>query len=458
MHGTNLRLHPVAVVLMGVFLFNSIASAAGERSPAAPPAQVRGSDLQVSPVPEEPLGELTLDRAKALALALNPVLSSLARGFDAGRFAVNQAGVLPNPALSIAGENLGNDRLKLAGDRATVLQIEQLIELGGKRAARVNLAQTGRDLAAWDYQAQRVDLILQVSVGFTEVLAGQQRQLLAEDSLALARAFADLVSKRVAAGKASPVEETRARLSLSSAEIELEQARRELAVARQRLSSLWNNPAPRFEMAVGNLERVVTLPGREQLISRARGNPDIARWDAEVAQQEAAVDVAKAKGRPDLTVTGGVARFSQFNDNAYTIGISIPIPLFDRNRGGILEATSLRYRAIDQKRAAEIRVTAEIANAEQRLAASRVQIETLRTRILPSAQSAFEATATGYQLGKFGFIDVIDAQRTLFQVRSQYLEALANYQRSVSEIERLVGDEFATETPALGEKQAGERQ
>ncbi len=382
---------------------------------------------------------------------------SFARGFGASEAAVVQAGVFPNPVLGAASENLGNNRVKEDGDQATVLQLEQLIELGGKRAARVKLAETALDLAAWDYQVKRADLILQVSVAFIDVLAGQHRLLLAEESLALARVFTDSVSKRVAAGKASPVEETKARLSLYSVEVELEQAKRELAAARQRLSSLWNNPVPRFETAVGDLEQIVTLPSREQLFGRALANPDLARWASEIAQRDAAVDVAKARGVPDLTLTGGVSRFSQFNDTAYTIGISIPIPLFDRNRGGILEAVRLLDKTVDQKRAAENRVYTEITNAEQRLAAIRVEIETLRTSILPGAQSAFDATQKGYELGKFGFIDVIDAQRTLSLVRSQYLGALATYQRGVREIERLIGDELDREMSAITKKQAGDQ-
>ena len=447
----------VAGAALGFLLFANHAVAAGtQQLPTPKPLPAAGADGQASIAPEEPTGEITLDRAQALAIANNPELMAFARGFGASQAAIVQAGVLPNPVLGAAGENLGNNRLKEDGDRATVLQLEQLIELGGKRAARLKLAETGRDLAAWDFQANRADLILQVSVAFIDVLVGQQRLSLAEDSLALARVFADSVSKRVAAGKASPVEETKARLSLFSVEVELERTKRELAAARQRLSSLWNNPVPRFETAVGDLERIVTLPSREQLFGRARANPDLARWGVEIAQRDAAVDVAKAKGTPDLTLTGGVARFSQFNDTAYTIGISIPIPLFDRNRGGILEATRLLDKTVDQKRAAENRVYTEITNAEQRLAGIRLEIETLRTSILPGAQSAFDATRKGYELGKFGFIDVIDAQRTLSLVRSQYLGALANYYRGVREIERLIGNELDTETSAITEKQAGD--
>lgn len=447
----------VAGAVLGFLLFaNHTVAAETQQPPTSKPLPTGGAHGQSSLAPEEPTGEITLNRAQALALAYNAELMSFARGFGASEAAVVQAGVLPNPVLGAASENLGNNRLKENGDQANALQLGQLIELGGKRAKRVKFAETGRDLAAWDYQAKRADVILRVSVAFIDVLIGQQRQSLAEESLALARLFADSVSKRVAAGKASPVEETKARLSLFSVEVELEQAKRELAAARQRLSSLWNNPVPRFETAVGDLERIVALPSREQLFSRARANPDVARWGAEIAQRDAAVDAAKAKGMPDLTLTGGVARFSQFNDTAYTIGISIPLPLFDRNRGGILEATRLLDKTVDQKRAAESRAYTEITNAEQRLAANRVQIETLRASILPGAQSAFDATRKGYELGKFGFIDVIDAQRTLSLVRSQYLGALASYHRGVREIERLIGDELDTETSAITEKQAGD--
>ncbi|HKQ24885.1 MAG TPA: TolC family protein [Burkholderiales bacterium] len=455
MDKTDTRPILAGAAVLGFLLFADAALPAGTQPPPIPAARtVADQSLLAS---EEPIGEITLNRAQALALAHNAELVSFARGFGASEAAVVQAGALPNPVLGAAGENLGNNRVKEDGDRATVIQLEQLIELGGKRAARLKLAETGRDLTAWDYQSKRADVILQVSIAFIDVLAGQQRLLMAEEVLSLARAFADSVSKRVAAGKVSPVEETKARLSLYSADVELEQAKRELAAVRQRLSSLWNNPVPRFETAVGDLEQIISLPSREQLFGRARANPDLARWGAEIAQRDAAVEVAKARGVPDLTLTGGVSRFSQFNDTAYTIGISIPIPLFDRNRGGILEAVRLLDKTVDQKRAAENRVHTEINNAEQRLAAIRIGIETLRTSILPGAQSALDATRKGYELGKFGFIDVIDAQRTLSLVRSQYLGALATYHRGVREIERLIGDELDREMSAITKKQAGDQ-
>jgi cobalt-zinc-cadmium efflux system outer membrane protein len=383
--------------------------------------------------------DLTLRDALALALQRNPDLAAFGKERSATEAALLQAGALPNPVLDVSGDNLRNARKAEAGDRGTTIRIGQLIELGGKRSARMRAAEAGHELANWDYEAKRIEILSLVAQRFVDVLAVQQRQMLAEEALALARQVSDAVARRVQAGKVSPVEETKARLAQAGAEVELEQARREGSSARGTLGGLWADPSPRFAKAVGDLEKPLSLPPYELLAARVRNNPELARWAAEMSRRQAGVDAEKAKTIPDLTVTAGLTRFSQFDDHAYSIGISVPLPLFNRNQGGILEASRRLDKASDELRAAEGRVLTELTRTYQRLAAIDNEIGTLRTVLLPGAQSAFDAATKGYQLGRFGFLDVLDAQRTLFQTRTQNLRALADYQRGVSEIERLVG-------------------
>lgn len=389
---------------------------------------------------------LTLDQAIAFALERNPELAALAQEMLATDAAVTQAGVLPNPEVVVGGDNLGNARKREAGEQAVGLVLGQLIELGGKRGARVKVAEAGRALAGWDFAAKRADLLQRVSQSFVDVLAAQQRLALAEELSRLAARFADAAAKRVQAGKVSPVEETRAKVALAGVQVELEQARRDLVAARKRLALLWNDRVPRFERAVGNLDKMWVLPPYEWLTERTGDNPDLARWTSAVEQRRAALEGERAKAVPDITINGGVSRFSTFNDYGYLVGVSAPIPVFNQNRGGILEANRRLDKASDEQRAAETRVTADLAEAYERVAALRNEIETLRTSILPGAQSAFEAETRGYQLGKFGFLDVLDAQRTLFAARGQYLRALADYQRGVSDLERLVGGSLDMES------------
>lgn len=387
---------------------------------------------------QEP-ARITLREALAFALQHNPDLAAFGKERSAAEAAVLQAGVLPNPVLEIAGDNLRNARKAEAGDRTASFQIGQLIELGGKREARMRSAEAGRQLANWDYEAKRIEVLAAVAQRFVDLLAAQERDRLAGESLALARQVADTVGRRVQAGKVSPVEETKARLAQAGAEIEHEQAARERTAARQALAAHWGSAARRFEAADGDLERIVPLPAYEQLAGRVRGNPDLARWASEIERRRATLDAEKAKAVPDVTISAGVTRFSQFDDRAYMIGISVPLPLFDRNQGGVLEASRRLDKATDEQRAVESRLLLSLGQAYQRLAAIGKEIEILRAVLRPGAQSAFDAATRGYQLGRFGYLDVLDAQRTLAQARRQHLRALADYHRGVSELERLVG-------------------
>src|SRR3990172_5377689 len=208
-------------------------------SPVLTPEQF---DTQFA-VPPEP-SELTLQQAFAMVLENNPELKVFSKELRANEAIILQAGVLPNPVLELEANDFGNQRKTDAGDRTATLQIGQLIELGGKRAARIRLAQTDRDLASWDYEAKRIEILTLVTQRFINVLASQQRETLSNESLQLARQVADTVAKRVKAGKVSPVEETKARLTVTTAGGELEQARRQLAAARGTLSVSWGNPSP----------------------------------------------------------------------------------------------------------------------------------------------------------------------------------------------------------------------
>ena len=170
-----------------------------------------------------------------------------------------------------------------------------------------------------------------------------------------------------------------------------------------------------------------------------RAGPDVARWASAVALRRAGVEAERAKSVPDITLRGGVTRFSVFDDQAYMVGISVPLPLFDRNRGAIIESNRRLDKALEERRSAQARLLAELAEVYQRTAAVAAEVQALRDDILPGAQSAFDAAAKGYELGKFGILDVLDAQRTLFQARLQHLRALAEHQRGSSEIGRLTG-------------------
>jgi cobalt-zinc-cadmium efflux system outer membrane protein len=227
---------------------------------------------------------------------------------------------------------------------------------------------------------------------------------------------------------------------LSTSRIALERAARELDAARKRLAATWGSSTPSFERVEGALERLAAIPSAAQLAQRIGQNPDIARWVVEMTQRQAAVALEDARGIPNVSAGGALRRLSETRDTALVFQLAIPLVLFDRNQGARLEARYRLAKAGEERRAAEVRVQTELAATYAALSAAFTEATRLRAEVLPGARSAFEAANEGYRQGKFGFLEVLDAQRTLFEARSQYIEALAAYHQTEAEIERLIGE------------------
>jgi cobalt-zinc-cadmium efflux system outer membrane protein len=392
----------------------------------------------------EPTGALALRQALALALLQNPELAAFGWEVRAGEARTLQAGLPPNPELSLAVENFaGSGELRGFSGTEITIQLSQVIELAGKRLKRARVAAMERDLAAWDYEAKRLDVLTQVSQAFVEVLSTQEQLALQQELVRLAEQVLATAAERVKAGKVSPVEETRARVELSTSRMARERAQRELEAARKRLVATWGSTTAQFEKAEGDLELVTAIPSAEQLAQRMTQNPDIARWVTEMVQRQAAVELEGARRIPDPTVGGGFRHFRETGDHALLMEFSMPLPVFDRNQGGLLEARHRVAKAEEERRAAAVQAHAALGEAYAQLAAAYAAATTLKNDVLPGAQGAFEATSEGYRQGKFGFLEVLGAQRTLFEARGQYIEALAAYHKAVVDIERLIGEPLA---------------
>lgn len=381
----------------------------------------------------EPAIPLTLKAALELALGASPELSGARRELAAIEATIIQAQTRPNPELATLIEDTRKET------RTTTLQLNQPIELGGKRAARIDAAERGREAAAAELDAKRAEIRAAVVAAFFDVLIAQERLRLAQGSVELAQRASGAASRRVTAGKVSPVEETKARVAEAGVRIELTQAVSELATARKRLAGIWGNPAPRFERAEGDLDTLPPLPALADLNARLVTSPKLLRAKIEVDRRQALAEIERSRRVPNVTVSLGAKRVEQLGRNQAILGLSIPIPVFDRNQGNLLEALHRTDKARDELSATEIRLSNELTLAYERLNAARWETESLRREILPGAQSAYEAATKGFELGKFSFLDVLDAQRTSFQAKSQYLRALAEAHRSAAEIERILG-------------------
>jgi cobalt-zinc-cadmium efflux system outer membrane protein len=395
-------------------------------------------------------GTLSLDEVLRAALLQNPELSSTAFEVRAAEAQTLQASVLPNPELELELEDFGGTG-EVRGVQASesTLQLSQLVELGGKRARRVHAAGLERDLATWDYEAKRLDVLTEATKAFIDVLAAQEALGLTESTVGLSEQVLNAALERIKAGKVAPVEATRARVEVANARREVERARSAVEAARKRLAASWGGTQPAFERASGALEVGVTsVPPVEELSRRLSQNPDLARWAIEMEARQAALGVEQSKRIPDVTVSGGVRYFNETDDTGFVVKLSLPLVLFDRNRGGVLEARYRLARAEEERRSAEVRLGQALAEVYQSLTTAYRDVTVIQRDVLPAAQEAFDVATEGYRQGKFGFLEVLDAQRTLFDTKGQYLEALSAYHKAVADAERLIGEPLSALTVA----------
>ncbi|MHC4784207.1 MAG: TolC family protein, partial [Planctomycetota bacterium] len=159
----------------------------------------------------------------------------------------------------------------------------------------------------------------------------------------------------------------------------------------------------------------------------------------EIDKGRASLELEKARAVSDLTLSGGLRRFSETDDNAIVFGISIPLPLSDTNQGGRMEAAYALSRVREEQRAAQSEIQMELARAYQALSNSHTEATELDEGILQGAESVFEASRTGYSEGKLDYLHVLDAQRTLFEVKTQYVDALGAFHTAKTDVERLIG-------------------
>ncbi len=385
-------------------------------------------------------GDLSLRQALEHALLANPDLKATAWDRHTAGARSLQASLPPNPTVDFMVERVGGtgpvNEFKGA---ETTLQLSQMIETADKRLKRIALAEADRQLALWDYEAKRVALAAETAMRFIDVLAGQERVKLAEQTLSLAEQTLKLVEDRVKSGVAPVLEREKATVRLSTDRIVLERARRQLATARAKLAALWGQDAS-FASAVGNLDDLAAVPALESVAGKLEQNPQVARWGAEISQRRAAIELAKAKAVPDVTGAVGAMHMNDSDDVVMLFEVMVPLPLFDRNQGGILEARFNLAKANAQQSAAQVSARAMLAQAYNEMAQAHHEASTLRNETLPAARRAFEAVRQAYENGRATYLDVLDAQRTLVDTQREQINAQATYHAAVAATEGLIGE------------------
>lgn len=380
---------------------------------------------------------LTLGEAVALAGGSAPAAEAAAADVDAANAARRAAGLRPNPALLVEVENfVGTGPYNGINGADVTASVAIPLELGGKRQARVAVADAATHRAQIAQAIARADIRLQVTELYIQASAAEVRVAIAEDQYRIAGDTARAATIRVQAGRASPLEQERAEVARLTAEAEADKARRLADAARANLARRVGRPvAGPLDIAVlGGPGNGTTGPPRPV---SASGTLALAASDADLRAADAGVQLARSQRVPDVTVGPGVRRLEATNDVAAVFSVSVPLPLFNNGRAAVDQANAERRRADAQRRVTALDVEQAISDAEVEAANAAAAARVASGPALSAAMEAARIARIGYREGKFGQLDLLDAERTLTEMRVASIEALASYQLAKARLERL---------------------
>lgn len=386
----------------------------------------------------EPRGELTLTDAINAALQRNPALQHAVFEIRVADARITQAGLRPNPELGITLENFGgNGSVKGTDSLESTLSLSQVIELGGKRNRRLDVARFGRDTVSVERESAQLDVLAEVTRRFIDVAEQQEQLLLTRRNTELADKTLRAISARVDAARSPLAEKSRASIAFNRARLEEKAALQNLLSARQRLSALWGSTDPRFGDAKTQWFDLPSVAGFDDLVIRVKSNPDFLRFASEERMRDAEWQLAKAEAKSNVTVGGGIRRFEETGDTGFVMNFSMPLALNNRNQGAIREASIRREQLQNDQQAAFINAQTNLFAFYQALELSRTEVEQLRNSIIPQAETALKQMQDGYERGRFSYLELADAQRELLELQRASIAAAASYHRTLAEIERL---------------------
>jgi cobalt-zinc-cadmium efflux system outer membrane protein len=397
-------------------------------------------------IQEPPSGSvLTLAQLEQMAIKNNPTLMQASSATRSARGLAKQAGLLPNPVVGYQSEEFAFRSLHAKPEYFGFF--EQTIPLGGKLAKSRNIYLSQANQADIESTAQRQRVINTVRTLFYQTLGAQQQVSLRTELLKIAHDATKTTSDLFNVGQADKPD-------YLESEIEEEQVTHELQTAKNNLKQAWKVLAavvgvPEFASVrlEGKLEdRLPKINEDELLAALIRESPQIRSAEAQLSRSRAVIIRAKAEPIPDMYLRGGIGYSSEFleNSSGNVIGktgveanmqVGVSLPVWNRNQGGIAAAQADLAFAESELARLRLALRVQFAQAMKSYDNASDAVRRYHDVILPRADEAYQLYLAKYKQMAASYPQMLIAQRTMFQVRQQYINALVELQQSSTSLE-----------------------
>ena len=385
--------------------------------------------VAIEPAIAEPL---SLDQAVARATASTPVERAGQAAVAAAQAGRRQADVRPNPSVIVQGDNLfGTGQYGVLRQAEISAVYSQPIERGGKREARVGLAEGEISVAEASARVARLELAADVERAFLDVIIADDSVQIANMRATIEQGMQSEALRRVRGYKDPLFVETRAAARVAQARIEQEAAAQRQKSSRAALAAFWGGSGDALEIK-GSL--FAQIPA-----GNALAGADEALSEAQASRAAAAIRLEETRRIQDYTVSGGARFLRENNDIAAVAGITIPLGRFDRNQGAIERARAERVRIEALAEVARFERRRRLATLQAQAAASSDQAKAIVREVYPRTTKALAQVREGYARGGFSFRDMQDAADAITRAQDDWLAAITHYRDLLTEIDRLTG-------------------
>ncbi len=429
------------ILIVVASLYASNESAAQDLRPVRlPPTSAHVRLVNYEDVPpgvavSSPQSGLTLADMERIALDHNPAITAAAARVEAAHGHWFQVGLRPNPVFGYSGEEIGDS--DTAGKQGAFAS--QRFITANKLELNRAIAEQEIERAEQLWSAWRQRVLTDVRIGFYEALIAERRVTMTAELLKASEAAEKVARQLVKAKETSKVDVLQAQVEVGTIRIQLQKARHAHAAAWRRLSAVLGRPDIKPQSIAGDIEsarRDIDWPNAlARLLSES---PEIAAAHAQLYRAQWAADRAFAERIPNVDTMFSIHRDNTTGDTVAGVEVGIPIPLFNRNQGGIAKANAELAAAEADIQRVELRLRQRLATVYRRYADARFEVGKYKKEIQPAAKESLDLVTKLYEAGESNYLALLTAQRTYFRTNLAYVESLRQLWAASLEIDGLL--------------------
>lgn len=384
---------------------------------------------------------LDLPTALERAYTRSPLLEIAQSEVGAKSGLTTQAGLWSNPDFMVDAEDFGGSKGYTGWKEAQVTySLSQDFELWGKRSNRTAMAAYEEGAAEWDLTLTWLNLRAHVTRTFIHAAILQEKCRLARQMLAMTTDMLETIRTKVESGKIASLGLHREEIAVTRARLGLARLEADLRSAYQQLATYWGSACPDFTEVVYPLSEIASPCSLCELICTMDSHPELARIDDQIAAAYEALRLEEKVPLPDVSVSGGFRQYPGQGAYGFVAAFDITLPIWNQNQGNISRARHELSAAISRKQSARVDLERRLSTTHRELVALYRETKTLDNIILQTSEQTLALTKDGYEGGKFAYIELLDARRTYFELREQYLDTLLLYHQKRADLDQLLAD------------------